>query len=54
MNPFVCVARCSDVARHRAFAQSDAHKMAEPKAPAPKSEGRLLRRNETSRDWEGP
>ncbi len=39
-----------------AFAQSDAHKMAEPKAPAPKSEAQnsFDTMKTLAGDWEGP
>ena len=39
-----------------AFAQSDAHKMAEPKAPAPKSEAQTSfeAMKTLAGDWEGP
>src|SRR5260221_8788514 len=39
-----------------AFAQSDGHKMAEPKAPAPKSEGQTSfdAMKTLAGDWEGP
>src|SRR6266550_2119507 len=54
--PSVCVVHCSGLARTVAFAQSDAHKMAEPEAPAPKSEAQTSfeAMKTLAGDWEGP